>query len=193
MGLERVGIKDGTGNGYTAKVNSDNQLTVRVVIVSALHNASLKGDAFAWNAVSANRATTDNLLLVNNDSTSRWLVIDHCYIVGDIAGQMDFKLLNTAALTLDGTVVVGVNLNRGSNKIADATAKSNDAQTGTATIFYTIYQHLAENTQGTTAAMKRVDFEGAIILGENDAFGIDTILEPAAGFEATAIGYFLDK
>ena len=193
MSLERVGIKDGTGNGFTAKVNSDNQLAVRTVIVSALHNASLKGDAYAFNAVSANLATTDNLLLVNNDSSTRWLVIDHCYIVGDIAGQIDFKLLNTAALTLDGTAVVGVNLNRGSNNIADATAKSNDTSTGTATIFYTFYQHLAIHTQGTTAAMKRVDFEGAIILGEDDAFGIDTILEPAAGFEATAIGYFLDK
>jgi len=191
--MERVGILDGTGSGNALEVNSDNQVSVRTVIVSALHNASLKGDAFAWNAVSANIDTTDNMIIVNNNSSTRWLVIDHVYVKGDIAGQIDFKLADTTGLTLDGTAITGVNLNRGSTKIADATAKCDDTQSAATTVFLTYYQHLAVNAQTTTAGMQRIDFGGSIILGEDDAFGMDTILEPAAGFEATVIGYFLDK
>ncbi len=192
MAVERIALEDGTGGGYKARVNSSNQLHTRSVLVSALHDASLRGDAYAWNAVSANLDTTDNMLLINNDSSTKYLVIDHCYVVGDIAGQIDFKITSSVGLTLDGTAVVGVNLNRVSNNIADATAKTDDTQSTAATVFLTHYQHLAVNAQGTTAPMVRIDFSGSIILGEDDCFGVDTILEPAAGFECTAIGYFID-
>jgi len=40
--------------------------------------------------------------------------------------------------------------------------------------------------------MNVFDTEDAIIVTQNHGFGIDTILEPAAGFEATIIGYFID-
>lgn len=193
MATERVGLLDGTGNGYTAKVNSDNQLYTRSVLVSALHDASLRGDAYAWNAVSANIDTTDCMLLVSNDSSLKWLVIEHAYVRGDIAGQIDFKITSTVGLTLAGTAVVGVNLNRTSNNIADATAFSDETQSAATTVFFTYYQHLAVNAQGTTSPLARIDFHGAVILGEDTAIGMDTILEPAAGFEATFIGYFIDK
>lgn len=192
MGTERVGIKDGTGNGYEAKVNSSNQLHTRSVLITPLHDAALRGDAFSWNAVSANIDTTDCMLLVTNDSSTRLLVIDHAYVRGDIAGQIDFKLADMSGLTPTGTAVVGVNLNRISNSIADATAIADETQSAATTVFYTFYQHLKVNAAGTTSPMERIDFEGSIILGEDDAIGIDTILEPAAGFEATIIGYYID-
>ncbi len=190
---ERIGILDGSGGGYRAKVNSANQLHTRSVNVSALHDAALRGDAYAWNAVSANLATTDCLLLVNNDSSDRWLIIEHAYVRGDIAGQIDFKLTSSVGLTIAGTDVVGVNLNRASNNIADASAFANETQTPATTVFFTYYQHLAVNAQGTTSPMGRIDFHGAVVLGEDTAIGMDTILEPAAGFEATFVGYFIDK
>lgn len=190
---DRVGLLDGTGGGYRAKVNSSNQLHIRSVLITALHDASLRGDAYAWNAISTNLATTDCLLLVANTSSDRLLVIDHAYVRGDIAGQIDFKIANQTGVTLAGTTVTGVNLNAGSTNIADATAFANESASAATTIFFTYYQHLGVNIQTTTSPTARIDFDGAVILGENDAIGMDTILEPAAGFEATFIGYFIDS
>lgn len=192
MTLERVSLKDGTGSGTLAKVNSSNQLSTRIVTVTPLHDASLRRDAYSWNAVSANIDTTDCMLLVANISTSKLLVIDHCYVRGDIAGQIDFKLTDVTGLTLAGTAVTGVSLNRDKPGIADASAFADETQSAATTVFFTYYQHLSVNAQGTTSPMTRIDFGSSIILPQNWAFGMDTILEPAAGFEATAIGYYID-
>lgn len=194
MTLERIGLLDGTGKGFSAKVNSQNQLHTKSVLITPLHDAALRGDAYAWNAVAVDIATGETMLLVNNNSASRLLVIDHAYVRGTIAGQIDFKLADTTGLTLSGTAVIGVNLNRTSNAIADASAFADETVAGATTVFYTYYQHLAVNIQTTTSPMARIDFDSAVILGEDDAIGMDTILEPTSdGFEATFVGYFIDR
>lgn len=197
MSVDRVSLKDGTGSGILAKVNSNNQLSTRIVTVTPLHDASLRGDAYAWNAVSDNIGTTDCMLLVANTSTNdRLLVIDHCYVRGDISGQIDFKLTDVTGLTLasdaEGAAITGVNLNRTSTNIAEASAWSDETQSAATTVFFTYFQYVCINADSTTTPMTRIDFGGSIILPQNWAFGMDTILEPAAGFEATAIGYFID-
>lgn len=193
MADNRIAIQDGTGSGKLAGVNASNQLLTRSVLVTPMHDAALRGDAYAWNAVSANIDTTDCMILVSNDSSDKWLVIDHAYVRGDIAGQIDIKISNVAGLTLAGTAVTAVSLNRAAPAIADATAFSDETASPATTIIMTHYQHLAVNAQTTTGPMIRLDFNGSIILGEDSAFGMDTILEPAAGFEATVFGYFIDK
>ena len=188
---QSVTIHDGTGNGYAAKVTSDNQLVVTTA--SAIHQASLLGNAYAWNAVSANIDTTDCMLLVSNTSSTQYLVIHQAYMRGDIAGQIDIKLAECTGLTLAGTAVTGVNLNSAAGKTAPASAFADETASPATTIIMTYYQHLAVNAQGTTSPQCCIDFNDSIILGEDDGFGIDTILEPAAGFEATVIGYYIDK
>jgi hypothetical protein len=183
-------IEDGAGSGNKAKVNKNNQL--QVVTASAIHQASLRGDAYAWNAVSANIDTTDCMICIANYSDSRLLVISHAWMRGDIAGQLDIKLSDVTGLTLAGTAITAVNLNRSSPNKPDALAYSDETQSAATTLIMTMYQHLAVNAQTTTGPMMHVDFKDAIILGKNDAFGIDTILEPAAGFEATVFGYYID-
>ena len=179
--------------GTIAEVNSDKQLITRAVQVSALHEASLKGNAFAWSAVSSNIATTDCMILVANTSTTQLLVIDHIYARGDIAGNMNCKVCPVTGLTLAGTAITGVNLNPAKGKVALASAWSAETASPATSIIHVIYQALGVNAQGTTSIHNRVDFNGGIILDYNYAFGIDTILEPAAGFEATVIGYYIDK
>lgn len=176
--------------GDKAGVNKESQL--QVVTASAIHQASLRGDAYAWNAVSANLATTDCLICVANYSDTRLLVISFAWVRGDIAGQMDIKLGDVTGLTLAGTAITAVNLNRSSPNKPDALAYSAETQSAAATLILTLYQHLAVNAQTTTGPMLHVDFKDAIVLGRNDCFGIDTILEPAAGFEATVFGYYID-
>lgn len=175
-------------SGNTAQVDKNNRLLVDAP--TGIAQASRLGDAYAWNAVSANIDTTDNMILVANTSSSRLLVISYCVFEGDIVGQMDFKLAEVAGLTLAGTGITGVNLNRALNKTAPALAFADETASPAATIFMTWAQTLPY--AAVAGIMNTVDFKDAIILGENDAFGIDTILEPAAGFEATVFGYYID-
>jgi len=175
-------------SGNQADVTKDKEL--KVLAPTGIHAASRLGDAFAWNAVSANIDTTDNMILVSNTSSSRNLVISSCVFEGDIVGQLDFKLAECAGLTLAGTGITGVCLNRALNKTAPASAFADETASAATTIFMTWYQTLPY--AGVNGVTNVIDFKDAIILGENDAFGIDTILEPAAGFEATVFGYYID-
>jgi len=177
-------------SGNIADVNDDNYL--KVYAPTGIHAASLKGNAYIWNAVSANIDTTDCMILVANTSATQNLVIHSCMFRGDIAGQLDFKTCSVAGLTLAGTAITGINLNAGSNKAAPASAFSDETASPATDIIFTWYQHLCVNAQTTTGPMGFVNFDDAIIIGYNRAFGIDTILEPAAGFEASVIGYFID-
>lgn len=193
MGFEQVYINDGTGNGNVACVNSSHELLVKSTNVSSIHAASLLGDAYAWPAVSANIDTTDCMILVANKSESRLLVIDFAYVRGDTAGNMNCKLCSVSGLTLAGTAITGVNLNLASGKVAPASAWADETASPATSIILPVYQWLSVNAQTTTSPFIRLDFKGSIILGYNQAFGIDTILEPAAGFEATVFGYFIDS
>lgn len=177
-------------SGDIAEVNDDGFLNVYAP--TGIHAASLKGDAYIWNAVSANIDTTDCMILVANTSSSRNLVIHSCMWRGDTAGQLDFKLCSVAGLTLAGTAITGINLNSGSSKAAPASAWGDETASPATDIIFTWYQHLCVNAQTTTSPMGYLNFDDAIIVGYNRAFGIDTILEPAAGFEASVIGYYID-
>ena len=177
-------------SGNTADVTDDAYL--KVYAPTGIHAATLKGDAYVWNAVSANIDATDNMILVQNTSASRLLVIHAAMFRGDIAGQLDFKMANMSGKTQDGTAITGINLNSASGKKAPVTATSDDTQSAATDILFTWYQHLCVNAQTTTGPMGVMYFDDAIIVGYHKAFGIDTILEPAAGFEASVIGYFID-
>lgn len=175
-------------SGNQADVNANQHL--KVSAPTGIKEASLLGDAYAWNAVSANIDTTDCMILVANTSPTRLLVISYCFFEGDIVGAMDFKLADVTGLTLAGTAIVGVNLNTSSNKSAPASAWGDETASPATTIFYTHGQTLPY--AGVVGIMNHIDFHDAIIVGYNSAFGIDTILEPAAGYEATVVGYFID-
>lgn len=177
-------------NGNIADVNDDGHL--KVYAPTNIHAASLKGDAYIWNAVSANIDTTDCMILVANTSPTRDLVIHSCIFRGDTAGQLDFKLCSTVGLTLAGTAITGINLNSGSSKAAPASAWADETASPATDIIFTWYQHLCVNAQTTTSPTTVMNFDDAIIVGYQRAFGIDTILEPAAGFEASVIGYYID-
>ena len=186
---QSVYLHDGTGDtGKGAKVTAANQL--KVTTASAICQASLLGDAFAWNAVAANIDTTDCMILVCNKSETRYLVISSCVFEGDIVGQLDFKLAECSGLTLAGTAITGVCLNRALNKTAPASAFADETASPATSIIMTWAQSLPY--AAVAGIMNTMDFNDSIILGLDDAFGIDTILEPAAGFEATVFGYFID-
>ncbi len=181
-------VISGGGTGKSVDVTEQNEM--QVYCPTDIKRASLLGDAFAWPAVSANIDTTDCMILVANTSETRKLVISFCMFQGDIVGNMNLKVCSVAGLTLAGTAIIGVNLNASSSKVAPASAWSDETQSPATSIIYAHAQSLPY--AGVAGIMNRVDLNDAVVLGYNTAFGIDTILEPAAKFEATVFGYFID-
>ena len=171
--------------GVIAEVNDDKQLTTRAVSVSALHEASLSGQAFAWNAVSADIDAGDTALLVQNTSSSKKLVIEKIYVYSDVATAVDVHLV-TASFTIAGTAVTGVCLNKANPTVAPATAKADETGNTQGNIIITL--HTSELTTSQEAV--EYDFSGSVIIGQNQAIGVDLVAELAA-FECTIIGYFL--
>lgn len=174
-------------NGNTAEVNSDQQLKTYAVNVSALHAASMKGKAFAWNAISADIAAAATALAVRNDSTTEYLVIEKLYVYSDVATAVDVHLV-TATYTSAGTAVTGVCLNKAKATVASATAHANETGNTQGDIIITL--HTPELT--TSAESVEYEFNGGVILGQNQAIGVDLVADSAA-FECTIIGYYIDK
>ena len=174
----------------TAEVNADYQLSCKGVAVSALHEATLKGNAYAWNALTADLIAADTALIVCNESKTKLLVIHNCYIACDLATFVDFHLAHPG--TWAGTAVTGVNLNRGSNNIAEATAYADETGHTQGDIILTGASMVHTAGQESTCEPVTYNFEDAVILAEHDCFGVDVVGNTAARFECTIIGYYID-
>jgi hypothetical protein len=180
-------FEDGKGSGSKLAI-IDNEMSV--VTTSEIHKAALRGDAYAWNAVTSNIDATDCMLMVRNLSPTRLLVINRIYVWVDVATAIDIHVSTNATAFSAGGVgaaVVGVNLNTSSSKVADAGAYSDDAGVTQGSIIATLHTNeLATDQFG-------IDFQtnDEIVLGTNGCIGVDDITEPAA-FECTIIGYFRD-
>lgn len=189
MDLQIVNTASGSIDN-TAEVNKYNQLSQRSVGISAFHEATLLGNAYSWHAETAVLAAGDTALAVGNESKTKLLVIAKCYVACDLDTQVDFHF--PAYPTWAGTAVTGVNLNRSSNKVADATAYADETGNTQGSIFLTGFQHEATAAQATTAVPEWYNFEDAIILGEHDVFAVDVIENTTARFECTIYGYYID-
>jgi hypothetical protein len=173
--------------GVIAEVNNVQQILTRAVSVSAIHEASLLGNAFSWNAISADLTAADTALLVRNDSGTKYLVIEKLYIYSDVATAVDVHLVTTS-FTAAGTVVTAVALNKSKSATADATAYADETGNTQGDIIVTLH------TQELTTAQQGFDydFNGAVILGDDQAIGVDIVAD-SAGFECSILGYFIDK
>jgi len=186
-------IKDGSGESYLAGVNVRNQLLTRSVAITPIAEASLRGDAFSWTAVSADVDATDVALVLTNKSDTRWLVISSAYVRVDVETQVKFHL--PAAFTpTPGTVVVGVNLNTNfaNTALAEAYCDDDGVAFVAANTILTLYLPNAVNAQVTTSIGQHVDFQDAVILGYNESIAADIVTEPGA-LECTFVGYFIDS
>lgn len=186
-------IKDGSGESYLAGVNVRNQLLTRSIGITPIAEASLRGDAFSWTAVTSDIDAGDTALVLRNTSDTKWLVISRAYVRVDVASQVKFHL--PAAFTATpGTVVVGVNLNTNFANTAPAQAWSDDDGVvfAAANTILTVYCPNATNAQVTTSIGQHIDFQDAVILGHNESLAADVITEPGA-IECTFVGYFIDS
>lgn len=185
-------IKDGSGDSYLAGVNDRNQLLTRSIGVTPIAEASLRGEAFSWTAVSANIDVGDTALVLTNKTDTKWLIISSAYVRVDVATQVKFHL--PAAFTpTPGTEVIGVNLNTNyaGTALAQAYCDDDGVAFAAANTILTLYLPNAVNAQVTTSIGQHVDFKDAVILGYNESIAVDIITEPGA-FECTFTGYFIE-
>ena len=171
-------------NGQYVKVDEGNRLYTRSVRETMIaHCCTEHASAFSWTIVSYDYDAADTILLVRNDSTTEILYIDTVWAWIKTAGAL---LLHhpTADFVINGTTVVGVNLNTTSGVLADATAMADE--TG--------------NTQGDILDMRYcagaasigvhfLNEDGVIALGYHDSLGLDAV---AGGDECLAVmmGYY---
>ena len=114
-------LQGGTGNGYSAKVDSENKLHTRAVTqLEVAHTSIDEGLAFMWTAT-ADWGADKNALWLRNDDTEKKLVIEK--IIVSPAASCQFEMGVGTGNTVAGTAVVGVNMNRPSGRVALATCR----------------------------------------------------------------------
>ena len=178
-------INDGTGQGYSARVDGENRIrTLSHNVPFASHVSADEGKYYSWNFVSADLATAETVIMVCNNSASEKLLIDWVYLWSDAPVQ--FQVHFPAYATWAGTAITGVNWNKASGNSADATAIGDE--TGQATQGSILCTFMTNELTGDQHGIQW-DVSGKIILGYHDAIAIDVVGAPAAN-ECTIAGYF---
>ena len=122
-------IKDGTGTGNKAKVDSKNRLRTLAVIETGGTTAALIGDLYNVNTetISLTSANASSLLYIKNTDQIPWVVDRVFYNAGVSTGGSGDFLAEVIANPTDGTLISGGtaitphNLNFGSTKSLTAT------------------------------------------------------------------------
>lgn len=171
-------LEDGQGTGELVGV-SDHRLKTSSRSNIRMWYVSLdNGLAFTWSNATYDYAAADTILAVQNDSTTRKLHIHEIHILGDT--ESAFTIHCPRNVTMAGTTVTGVNLNRTSANVAEATAKANETGNTQANVIYRSLL-LAKTKQV-------IDMEG-LILGKNDVIAVDITADGGAAY-VVIFGYF---
>ena len=149
----------------------------------------LRGDCYAWNAVSANIDTTDVIILLQNLDPNKELCIESIYLWQNVPSKahIHFPAHGDWAGGADEVLITGVNMNRSSTKTAIAICYSDaaGATLAAATTMKTLQGNI--NTADETAF--DLILNGTVVLAYQDTISVDNVTEPG-GFEATIIGYY---
>ncbi len=170
-------ILDGKGKGNQAGVDKNNRLLVESVNETDEHNKALDGEAYVINtATTANLLTTNTnvgaMLHLQNDSSTKELIIEKVLVSTDAAGTIVRFIKNNAIGSIaDNNALTPVNTNFASGKAADATAHSWDE----------VNNGIGGLSGGTVVStfteavgMTVHPLDGAVILGKNNAFTVET-------------------
>jgi len=173
-------IQDGAGSGNWQQIDSENRANVYATTESEIsHESESNNRAYTWTH-SYNSGANDTVLLLKNTSADKNLIIDTIIVSSDTTTKIVIHFPSNT--TLAGTGVTGVNLNRSSNNVAEASAYGDE--TG--------------NTQGdilgqmillaNTGAVLNIN--GSVILGLNNEIAVDFVSATTALGMVTIVGYY---
>ena len=176
-------IEGGTGNGYAAKVTSENRLTVEAVTLTAeAHTNQMEGEAYhALFSEKANNASS--LLFFTKNTSESDMVIEGLHVYSDAAGKLTIKLNDTG--TPSGTTtVLPTNCNAGSGNVADILAYSGTSILGLSGGVEVL--NLRTSAAGKT---EYYNFEVDMIVPKNKTFSIYSGVS-AITYEVAVVLYF---
>ena len=178
---ERVKLL-GSSDGAEVYVDAENAL--RVYPKSDFEQARDAGYAYSWASLTYDPDANDTILGVENNDEARDLYIEKIYISCDTATQ--YVVHTSTGVTMAGTAVTGVNLNRNSSNTASATAKCDETGNGQQAVSYTgrLYSgRLVANV------LLELDIGGDVVLPYDHTIGVDFTTASTAG-NVTIVGYF---
>jgi len=144
------------------------------------------GLAFSWSNATYDYTAIDTILAVENNSSTRDLKIKRIYVTGSTASQV--VVHTESGITMAGTAVTGVALNRNLATTADATSKANETG-NTASTAYT--KRLITACMANTGIID-IAVDGAIVLPNDHMIGVDFTTNGTTA-NVTIWGYFVDR
>ena len=177
-----IQVGDGKGSGSLLEVKK-NRGQVDAQIESAFEKHSRQGQSYSWANVGYNMDAADTILAVRNISPTRNLHITRVTLHSGLANFAQHHVTQGSA-ALAGTPVTGTNLNFTSGNVAEVDAQADET---------------TNSSQGTligSTALEalieyEIDWEGALILGTNDSYGIDFTIDDTTSLpRITIYGYF---
>lgn len=172
-------IEDGSGSGYKAKVNSNNELQVLADVVPVITTISERdGEAYVFASgdfISLTTTDTETgIFHLKNTSTTKNLYL---YSIRSCANVINlwklYKNSNAGTLITDQTAGSKNNLNISSSNTPDATVyKGADSKTVSGG---TMLEHWINDVGHSTEIL-----DGSLILGRNDSIEL-SVEVPAAG------------
>ncbi len=175
-------VLDGKGGGSLWEIHK-HRGQVDAQIETAFEKHSRGGQSYAWSNVGYDMAAADTILAVRNISSLRNLHITRVTMSSvDVNVAQHHVTEGSAALA--GTAVTGVNLNFTSGNVAEADAKGDETTNSS-------QGTLIGTTKLPALTQVDIDWEGALILGTNDAYSIDYIADDTGNLPLITIyGYF---
>lgn len=186
-------IESGIGNGYSAEVNSDNQLLVSAIAESIEHHIAHDKE-LSFRLIGEDTgvvAATNVVVIATNDSADLDMVIHRINMQFlDYAGGTALPSVNTyfdLALGLTysagGSAVTPVNTNSGAGKVSNVTAyDTNPTLTGTAMIFDKYYVQ--------EEGLEHVHLEeGGVVIRPGDAVAVRLVTDHTSGIAKVGIHY----
>jgi hypothetical protein len=144
------------------------------------------GRAFSWSNATYDYTAKDTILAVENNSATHDLKIERIIITGSTATQ--FVVHAASGVTMAGTAVTGVNLNRNSGLAADATAIGDETgNAGADTYTYRLITGRFANN-----GIVDLSVDGAIVLPNDHMIGIDFTTDGTAA-NCTIWGYYVER
>lgn len=156
-------------SGSKAEVNRAHQVVTRAVSVSAIHEATLKGDAYSVLAADDAPTAAEYTIYLQNNSTAKNIVIDDIWSYGTDADVV--WILTAVTGTAAGAAAVSpVNLNLSAGGVgADATCRGG-AGGVTGLSAGDVLMHWYNGPANTT---EHKDIKGSIVLANGNAIAAE--------------------
>jgi len=182
-------LKDGTGAGNEAKVDTSNRLHTQALTEAAMHEkSSIDGDVYFVSTngfIDINTLNTETAILyTKNTSTTDQFVINSIRTCGNQV-QKILMYRNPSTGTIIDNATAGQNTNA---NFSSSNTPSLTTYKGADTYTFTDGTHLANHVNHVGHSTEKTG--DAIILGPNDSLGI-TFELAASGYVCAALeGYF---